>query len=142
MRTVTATALIPTSPPNLRRVITASDGTLYGTGPTESSQSGLWTNRTGVWTRLSTNQWVSDVAIDPTDPRHIAYVTNDNPYHSTSFATGVWVSCDGGQTFTQTNTGLPMLRALSIAFDPWIPERLIIGTDGRGYWQTQLLPCP
>ena len=139
---VTATALIPTSPPNLRRVITASDGTLYGTGPIESSQSGLWTNRTGVWTRLSTNQWVSDVAIDPTDPRHIAYVTNDNPYHSTSFATGVWVSCDGGQTFTQTNTGLPMLRALSIAFDPWIPERLIIGTDGRGYWQTQLLPCP
>ncbi len=137
-----STAVVAATPPNLRRVITAPDGTLYGTGPIESSGSGLWTNRTGVWTQLSTNQWVSDVAIDPSNPQHIAYVTNDNPYHSTSFATGVWTSCDGGQTFTQANTGLPMLRAFSIAFDPWIPERVIIGTDGRGYWQTQLPPCP
>jgi len=138
----TTPTLIPASPANLRRVLATPDGSLYGVGPIESSQSGLWTNRSGTWTRLSTNQWVTDVAIDPTNPDHIAYVTNDNPYHATSFATGVWISCDSGRTFTQTNTGLAMLRALSIAFDPWIPERLIVGTDGRGYWQTQLLPCP
>ena len=70
--------------------------------------------------------------------RHIVYVTNDNPYHTTSLATGAWVSCDGGHTFSQYNPGLPMLRILSVAFDPWIPGRVVIGTDGRGYFQTQL----
>jgi ligand-binding sensor domain-containing protein len=81
------------------------------------------------------------VAIDPTNSRRIVYVTNDNPYHDTSFATGVWVSCNAGQTFSQYNTGLPMLRVLSVAFDPWTPGRLVIGTDGRGYWQAQLPGC-
>jgi hypothetical protein len=34
-----------------------------------------------------------------------------------------------------------MLRVLSIAFDPWIPGRVVIGTDGRGYFQTELSSC-
>jgi len=87
------------------------------------------------------NGWVNDVAIDPTNRRHVVYVTNDNPYHTTSLATGAWVSCDGGHTFSQYNPGLPMLRILSVAFDPWIPGRVVIGTDGRGYFQTQLPTC-
>jgi photosystem II stability/assembly factor-like uncharacterized protein len=134
-------ALINGSPTGLRRLVVAAEGAVYGAGPIESSQSGLWTNQSGSWTRLSSNQWVNDVAIDPTDPTHIAYVTNDNPYHDTSFATGVWISCDAGQTFTQDNAGLPMLRVLSVAFDPWTPGRLIVGTNGRGYWQTELPSC-
>ena len=69
------------------------------------------------------------------------YVTNDNPYHDTSFATGVWVSCNAGASFTQYDEGLPMLRILSVAFDPWTPGRVIIGTNGRGYWQTELPSC-
>jgi photosystem II stability/assembly factor-like uncharacterized protein len=133
---------LASSPASLHRLVVGSDGTVYGTGPLGSStRSGLWTNQTGVWTRLATNAWVNDVAIDPQNPRHIVYVTNDNPYHTASFATGVWVSCDAGHTFSQYNPGLPMLRVLSVAFDPWIPERVVIGTDGRGYWQTQLPPC-
>ena len=134
-------ALIAGSPPGLRRLVVAASGAVYGAGPIRSSESGLWSNQTGSWARLSTNQWVNDVAIDPGDARRIVYVTNDNPYHDTSFATGVWISCDGGQTFTQDNTGLPMLRVLSAVFDPWNPGRLIVGTDGRGYWQTNLATC-
>jgi hypothetical protein len=114
---------------------------VYGAGPVENSQSGLWTNESGSWSRLSTNQWVNDVAIDPGNTRRIVYVTNDNPYHDTSFANGVWVSCNGGATFTQHNAGLPMLRVLSVAFDPWTPGRVIIGTNGRGYWQAELPSC-
>ena len=134
-------ALITGSPTGLRRLVVAASDAVYGTGPIESSQSGLWSNQSGSWRRLSSNQFVNDVAIDPDDASRIAYVTNDNPYHDTSFATGVWISCNGGQTFTQYNAGLPMLRALSVAFDPRIPGRLIIGTNGRGYWQTQLPNC-
>jgi photosystem II stability/assembly factor-like uncharacterized protein len=134
-------ALIGGSPPGLRRLVVAADGAVYGAGPIESSQSGLWTDQSGNWTRLSTNQWVNDVAIDPADGRRVVYVTNDKPYHDTSFATGVWVSCNAGQTFSQYNAGLPMLRVLSVGFDPWTPGKLVIGTDGRGYWQAHLADC-
>jgi hypothetical protein len=134
--------LLSGSPAGLHRLVVDPDGTAYGTGPLNGgSRSGLWSNQTGAWTRVSTNAWVNDVAIDPLNPRHVVYVTNDNPYHTTSLATGVWVSCDAGHTFSQYNPGLPMLRVLSVAFDPWIPGRVIIGTDGRGYWQTQLPIC-
>jgi hypothetical protein len=134
--------LLGTSPSGLHRLVVAPNGTIYGVGPLASgAQSGLWTNQTGAWTRLAGNAQVNDVAIDPQNPRHLVYVTNDNPYHTTSLATGVWVSCDSGQTFSQDNSGLPMLRILSIAFNPWIPGRVVIGTDGRGYWQTQLPSC-
>ena len=134
--------LLSSSPLNLHRLVIGPDGTVYGAGPLASgAQSGLWTNQTGAWTRLASNAQVNDVAIDPQNPRHIVYVTNDNPYHATSLATGVWVSCNAGQTFSQDNPGLPMLRILSVAFNPSIPGRVVIGTDGRGYWQTQLSPC-
>ena len=32
-----------------------------------------------------------------------------------------------------TTPGCPCCRILSVAFDPWIPGRVVIGTDGRGY---------
>jgi photosystem II stability/assembly factor-like uncharacterized protein len=137
----TAPVLMSSSPAGARRLVVA-DGSVYAAGPLGTGQSGLWSNQSGSWTRLASNPWVSDVTIDPDNPRRIVYVTNDNPYHDTSFATGVWVSCNAGQSFTQYNAGLPMLRALSVAFDPWIPGRLITGTNGRGYWQTQLPNCP
>ena len=137
-----APVLINGSPVGLRRLVVAAAGAVYGAGPIQSGQYGLWSNQSGAWARLSTNQYVNDVAVDPTNSRRIVYVTNDNPYHDTSFATGVWISCDAGQTFSQYNTGLPMLRVLSVAFDPWSTGRLIIGTNGRGYWQTQLASCP
>jgi hypothetical protein len=134
--------LLSASPVNLHRLVVGPDGTLYGAGPLGSgAQSGLWTNQAGAWTRLASNAQVNDVAIDPLNPLHVVYVTNDNPYHATSLATGVWVSCNGGRTFSQYNAGLPMLRVLSVAFDPGIPGRVVIGTDGRGYFQAQLSAC-
>ena len=134
--------LLSGSPLNLHRLVVGPDGMLYGAGPLASGvQSGLWTNQGGAWARVAANAQVNDVAVDPRNPLHVVYVTNDNPYHTTSLATGVWVSCNGGRLFSQYNAGLPMLRILSVAFDPWIPGRVAIGTDGRGFWQTQLPPC-
>ena len=134
--------LLSSSPLNVHRLVIGPDGTVYGAGPLGSgTQSGLWTNQNGAWTRLVSNAQVNDAAIDPLNPLHIVYVTNDNPYHTSSFATGVWVSCNGGRSFSQYNVGLPMLRAFSVAFDPWIPGRVVIGTDGRGFWQTELTNC-
>ena len=109
--------LLSSSPTSLHRLVVSSGGTVYGVGPlSDVARAGLWTNQTGSWTRLASNAQVNDVAIDPRNPRHIVYVTNDNPYHTTSLATGVWVSCDAGHEFSQYNPGLPVLRVLSVGF--------------------------
>ncbi len=135
--------LMTGSPPRLARLVTSSNRTLYGTGQLggDASTAGLWRYGSGSWVRLVSDPWVDDVAIDPYAGKRIVYVTNDNPYHDNSFATGVWVSCDRGRSFTQSNHGLAMTRVLSVAFDPWTPGRLVIGTNGRGFWQTQLPSC-
>jgi hypothetical protein len=136
-----AMTLLSGSPAGARQIEIASNGAIYATGPIEGAQSGLWSNQSGTWTRIASNAWASNVAIDPNNSQHVVYVTNDQPYHTTSFATGVWVSCNGGQNFIQDNTGLPVLRVISVTFDPWSANHVIIGTNGRGYWQTQLPPC-
>jgi photosystem II stability/assembly factor-like uncharacterized protein len=133
--------LLANSPTGLRRLVVGAAGVVYGTGPVAGSaaQGGLWVYSAGVARRLSGSRFVSDVAIDPLNASRIVFVTNDNPYHDTSSATGVWVSTDAGLTFTQRNGGLPMTRAYSVAFDPATPGRIVVGTNGRGFWQT-LLP--
>jgi photosystem II stability/assembly factor-like uncharacterized protein len=137
----TAPTPLAGSPDNIMKLAIAADGSVFAVGPTGVSGGGLYTDESGSWRQLVNSWYVSDVAIDPTDPDHIVYVSNDDPYHATSLATGVWSSCDGGQTFTQDNAGLPMERVLSVAFDPSRPEHVVIGTNGRGFWQTQLTAC-
>ena len=75
------------------------------------------------------------MATDPTDPARLAVATSDHPYHDASFATGVWLSGDAGATWRQANDGLPCLRGEAIAIDPHDPERVVVGTLGRGFWQ-------
>ena len=138
----TAPTLSDGSPGGLRRLVVAGDGAVYGVGTSSvTTTAGLWTNGSGTWSRLADDWWARDVAIDPRNRKRIAYVTNDDPYHTTSYATGAWISCNGGRSFSRYNRGLPMLRALSVAFDPSLPGRLIVGTAGRGFWQTQLRRC-
>jgi len=128
----------PGSPVQLRRLVVDRDGTLYGVGQLggPAATSGAWRRSGGGWERILPDKWASDVAVDPGDPRLVAVTTNDNPYHDTSFASGVWVSRDRGAGFTQMNEGLAMTRVLSAAFDPSHAGRLVIGTNGRGFWQT------
>jgi hypothetical protein len=134
--------LLGGSPADLRRLVVGPDGAVYGAGTSSSRRlARLWSNQNGSWTRLAGDQWIHDVAVDPENRRRIVYVTNDDPNHDTSDATGVWISCNGGQTFSQYDRGLPILRVLRVAFDPWLPGRLIVGTNGRGFWQTQLRRC-
>jgi photosystem II stability/assembly factor-like uncharacterized protein len=135
--------LISGSPTSLRRVVPASDGALYGTGQLgwNARSPGLWRYQAGSWVRLIADPWVSGVAVDPGAGHRIVYVTNDDPYHDRSFATGVWSSCDHGASFNAFNDGLAMTRVLSVAFDPWSSGRAVIGTNGRGFWQTQLPAC-
>ena len=97
--------------------------------------TGLWQRAGTTWQQLAQDPYIADVAVDPFDTQHIVAVTNDHPYHDSSFATGVWVSTDSGAHWTRQNDGLPEARVATVAFDPAIQGRIIIGTYGRGFFE-------
>lgn len=132
------------SPAKLRRLVARPGRLLYAVGELGGgpASAGVWRFAAGRWTQVSANKWASDVAVDPRNANTIVFVTNDNPYHDTTFATGVWVSRDGGSRFVQLNNGLAITRVATVAFDPVSPERLVIGTNGRGFWETRLAASP
>jgi len=106
---------------------------LYATS-WRQKQGGLWRSAGGAWTRLRDDAFIHDVAVDPADPNRLAIATHDHPYHDACYATGVWISSDGGKTWSQQNTGLSCLRGECIAINPHDPEQLVFGTHGRGFF--------
>lgn len=86
------------------------------------------------WDLLFAKSYAVDVAVDPTNPLRLAVATNDQPFHDETAADGVWLSFDGGATWTQQNLGLAMLRGATIAWNPHVPGQLIFGTNGRGFF--------
>ncbi len=108
---------------------------------TNSERNGLWRYDATLpeaarWTRLSDESTMGGVAVDPTNPNRVVFSTNQNPFTEVSAATGVWFSSNGGQSWSQQNDGLGMLRGNVLAFDPFNPERIVFGTYGRGFFQT------
>lgn len=100
-----------------------------------ASEAGLWRFVDGAWTRLLDEPFAFDIAIDSTDPVRMALVTNDDPYHDATFASGVWVSVDDGAGWTQANEGLGMLRGQCVTFNPHDVEELVVGTFGGGFYR-------
>ena len=107
--------------------------------PAPNANAGLWrADSTGKkWIRLREDNMIAGVAVDPHDPNRVAIATSDQPFHDETRATGVWLSEDAGQTWRQEIEGLSMLRGAVVAFDPFDSERLIYGTEGRGFWITR-----
>ena len=126
---------------NESRLALAANSDLYATRytarATGGTDGGLWHLRAGVWTQIwgsAQAQFAFDVALDPTNANRIAIVTNDNPWHDRMGSSGVWLSTNGGTSFSQQNTNLPMNRGGTIAFDPVTSGKLIVGLNGRGFW--------
>ena len=90
------------------------------------------------WVALRSDRTVSAVAVNPANANQILLTTYDDPYNDHSYSTGVWITGDGGRTWTQKNKGLAMLRSVCIAFNPWVPGQLLLGTDGRGFYKATL----
>ena len=91
------------------------------------------------WTRLFEDQFAHGVAVDPTNADNIAIVTTEPAFHDVSNATGVYLSNDGGVTWEATVAGLPMNRLRTAEFDPHNPDRLVVGTTGRGFYEISFL---
>ncbi len=93
------------------------------------------------WTQLPLPDeaagFASVIAVDPTNSNRIAIGTKQDPYVDVSGATGVWLSEDGGDSWTQHVDNLPMLRINSLTFSP-DGSRLIAGTGGRGFFAAEV----
>jgi photosystem II stability/assembly factor-like uncharacterized protein len=135
---------MPNSPRDIHRIIAdpTTPGRLYITRWRTGSGDGLYRYDSGAWTYLRDDFALANVAVHPQNPNYLAVITNDDPFYDDSVASGVWISQDGGTTWSQQNDGLPMLRGAVIRFNPWRPGQLIIGTAGRGYFVTQWDAAP
>lgn len=123
-------------PKHAGRCVADAQGRFY-LGAFRSERAGLWRYAEEHWERVLDEYYAYQVAADRDDPSRLALVTNDHPFHDYCVATGVWLSADGGATWSQANGGLPMLRGQAIAFDPFDPEALFVGTFGRGYFRAR-----
>lgn len=123
-----------------RMFLDNGSGRLYAT-VWRTAGAGLWRwETTGAWLRLSAEPTAFDVAVDPENPHHVILVTNDHPYHDRISSVGVLRSHDDGATFAPFNEGLPLLRVAAVAIDPAEPSRVVIGTYGRGWFETEATP--
>lgn len=91
----------------------------------------------GAWEQLLADALVADVAADPADPAHLIAVLNDHPYHDRVASAGVLRSLDGGRTWAVEVAGLSVTRVSTVAFDPAVPGRALLGTFGRGFYRSR-----
>jgi photosystem II stability/assembly factor-like uncharacterized protein len=102
---------------------------------------GLFETRDGgaSWDQLWDNDHVYRAAVSPASPDTIMAVVNDHPYHDESRG-GVYWTTDGGATWNDCSDGLAMRRASVVAFDPFVSDRIVVGTQGNGFWE-RTEPC-
>ncbi|MCF6351041.1 MAG: T9SS type A sorting domain-containing protein [Flavobacteriaceae bacterium] len=134
--------LMPSSPTKGRKIVCDpnDNNILYVTKwRTDDGNEGLWKYDGTTWSLLKNDYYLYDLAIQPGNSQAIIITTTDHPYHDVMRNSGVWLSIDGGQNWTKQNTGLPMQRVNSIAFNPYEPNQVIIGTGGRGFFKGILI---
>ena len=89
------------------------------------------------WTLLRDEPLAYACAVDPSDSDRILLCTYDAPYHDMAGGNGVFASEDGGKTWRKADGGLPVRRATCIAFDPFDPETVVLGTGGGGFFRAR-----
>jgi hypothetical protein len=131
--------LMPGSPAELTSLTYAPDGIIvFGTRWRTGTDDGLWRFDGSSWQLVMAERLAHGVAVDPTDPRRVLLTTEEHPFRDGSTGAGVFFSADGGTTWRALSDGLAMLRAGAVAFDPYVPGRAYLGTEGRGFWVVDL----
>ena len=120
------------SPRPATRLAVDRDGHVWATS--WRGVGGLWKYDGSAWTRVRDGLYISCVAVDPTDAQRVAVAEDDHPFHDVSNATGVWISEDGGKTWSRQVDGLPVLRGSVLAINPHDPEQIVFGASGRGFF--------
>jgi len=130
---------LPGSPKGATRIaVDPADGRILYATTWRVEGGGLWKRSGSEWKLLRADPLIYDVAISPARSGRLVVITEDHPYHDACRATGVWLSEDGGKTWSQQSRGLPVPRGEVIRFNPHKPEQLVVGTMGRGYFVTTI----
>jgi photosystem II stability/assembly factor-like uncharacterized protein len=108
--------------------------TLYICGYKESN-GGVWKYKNSSLTQLMTHDRFNHVAINPDNPSTILAIMEDQPYHDQTFAKGVYLSTNAGDTWSLMNNGLPVLRGSTILFNPHDTSEIVFGSGGRGFFK-------
>jgi photosystem II stability/assembly factor-like uncharacterized protein len=122
-------AVAPSEPKVLYAVQNKSYWNDYGVWRYDATKN----NWERIWDDRDITARIGDIAVHPTNPDILALVTVDYPYHDETWATGVWISRNAGETWSQENSGLPMLRGNTIAFHP-NGKSLVVGLGGAGFY--------
>ncbi len=102
----------------------------YGDGVYKSTDGGkTWTNA-----GLRETRHISRILVDPSDPNHVIVGASGDPFRD-STERGVFVTGDGGKTWTKTLYIGPQTGASELAMDPNHPAVLY-----AGMWQFRRLP--
>jgi hypothetical protein len=120
----------------------ADPGRIYVANWRSNNNGGLhrYTPATG-WTRINSDIHISAAAVDPTDPNRLFVTTDDHPYHDDSYASGVLVTTNAlaaSPSWANFSTGLSRPAGSVLEFDPFLPQRLLLGSGGRGYHVTDV----
>ncbi len=103
-----------------------------------NGNAGVWRMRDGHWSRIFEKPHARELAVDPGDPHRMAVITKDSPNKDLSLADGVWITEDGAEHWSQCNEGICVTNGSGIGFNPDKSGQLIIGTDGGGFYATDL----
>lgn len=126
----------PSSPVGITNLFnsTAEPLAIYGVAFRDGA-GGVFRFDGAAWTPIFDDRFAHGIAVDPENPANLAIVTSEPAFHDVSFATGVYLSDDGGATWMPVTDGLPMNRLRTVEFDPNEPDRLVVGTTGRGFYE-------
>jgi hypothetical protein len=111
-------------------------------GSSLASNQGAWRYdvTSATWARIFNDFCTKIVAADWSNPNIIAVGLADGASRDVPRGYGCWISFDDGENFELLEAGMGFQRVRTLAFDPWEPGRLIIGTDGGGFFETRLNP--
>lgn len=106
------------------------NGQFFKGGVFKSSDGGVtWTNEPIFY-----DMFASSVSISA-NGRYLFAATNDHPFHDNALGHGVWMSLDGGKTWSEMNHGLAFKAVNKLTCHPTNPNLIFAATQGNGVFK-------
>jgi photosystem II stability/assembly factor-like uncharacterized protein len=130
---------IAIAPSNSNRIYAGTGDTIWRTGQgkifrsDDGGTTSPWAEKTGT---LPSARPLMDIAVDHTDENRVVVCYGGI---NVAGATGhVFISTNGGNTWTDISGNLPDISVNGVAFDPTAPNTIYVGTDAGVYRTTNL----
>ncbi|MEW6736956.1 MAG: hypothetical protein AB1489_37050 [Acidobacteriota bacterium] len=119
------------APSDSNRVYAGAGGKVFRSD--DGGATSPWTEKTGT---LPNTRPVTDIAVDRTQPNRLAVCYGG--INSSGTANHVFISSNGGDSWTDISGNLPNINVNAVALDPNDTNTIYIGTDAGVYRTTDL----